>query len=432
ALRQFYRDHLLADPAATLGRYVAFALSVGRPPQFKFELLRDEIPPEALALEGFNEILAAFDKEAGIQQLWDSVQPEYAREMFRVQIPIRQIVVESTTYLREIIKPQSGRRFNVFVEPMIGGTTTFRNIGDDYWLILNPGPELPTDEIRHALLHFLLDPLPLRYRAAAQSKRIFLNYGARSPRLPAAYKDDFEAWLTECVVKAVEIRLKKLKAPQLAAAIEEAEQDGFVLVRAFVRELETNFEKAEPAMSLYFADFLRGVRVGEEGERLEKLKFAPLDSARSAAPAVDPAANAPPTELELWLAEGERQIAAQEAEGAAETFEKTLAKYPGQPRALYGSALASVLLGEVEKAKKLFQEVIRLQGAAGNQPVLSAWAHVYLGRIHDLEGSRELALSEYRAALDVQGAPEAARLAARRGIEKPFENPRARGGGNRQ
>jgi hypothetical protein len=47
-----------------------------------------------------------------------------------------------------------------------------------------------------------------------------------------------------------------------------------------------------------------------------------------------------------------------------------------------------------------------------------AWSHVHLGRIYDLERNRELALSEYRAALAVEGAPDAARIAARRGLEK--------------
>jgi tetratricopeptide (TPR) repeat protein len=427
ALRQFYRDHVLSDPAATLARYVSFAMSVGRPPDFKFAVPRDEIPPEALALEGFNEILAAFDREAGIQKLWEGVQAEYEREIRRVQPALSQVVVVSSTYLREIIKPQSGRTFTVYVEPLMGGTTSFRTIGDAYALMLNPGSELPVDEVRHALLHFLLDPLPLRYRAATQSKRVFLHYAARAPRLPAEYKDDFESFLTECLVKAVELRLKKLPPQHLAAAIDQEEQNGFVLVRALVRELENNFEKAEPAMSYYFPDLLRGVRVGEDGARLEKVRFAPLESRE---PAVTQAESAPPSELELWLAEGERQIAAQDGEGAATTFERTLSKYPGQPRAIYGLAVASVLRGDVEKAKALFQDVLQLPNAAAQQAGLAAWSHVYLGRIYDLEGSRELALSEYRAALGITGASEAARLAARRGLEKPFEMPRARPGNN--
>ena len=35
ALRQYYRDHALADPGETLSRYIAFALVVGAPPRFR-------------------------------------------------------------------------------------------------------------------------------------------------------------------------------------------------------------------------------------------------------------------------------------------------------------------------------------------------------------------------------------------------------------
>jgi tetratricopeptide (TPR) repeat protein len=136
----------------------------------------------------------------------------------------------------------------------------------------------------------------------------------------------------------------------------------------------------------------------------------------------------------MWLQEGEQQIAAQNAAGAAASFEKVLSKYPGQPRAEYGLAVALVLQGQGGKAKEVFERVVatvrQAQGAAapplsqGDARIL-AWSHVYLGRIHDLQGNRELALSEYRAALAVEGAPETARIAAQHGIEKEFEPPRS-------
>jgi hypothetical protein len=59
-----------------------------------------------------------------------------------------------------------------------------------------------------------------------------------------------------------------------------------------------------------------------------------------------------------------------------------------------------------------------------------AWTHVYLGRIDDLRFARsedskdrEQAIAEYRAALAVEGAPEAARAAAQRGVEKAYLPP---------
>jgi hypothetical protein len=54
---------------------------------------------------------------------------------------------------------------------------------------------------------------------------------------------------------------------------------------------------------------------------------------------------------------------------------------------------------------------------------------VYLGRLHDFAEERDQAVSEYRAALAIAGAPEAARVAAQRGIDAPY-NPRGAGGAN--
>jgi tetratricopeptide (TPR) repeat protein len=429
ALRKYYREHQLMDSAATMSRYVSFALSVGPAPEFRFAVPRDLIPPEAFALEGFGEVLSAYYKEANIREKWLSVQAEYEREQQRAQSAISQNVYVAAGYLREVVRLRTGRTFTVLIEPLVGSRTFFRNISDEYWFILSPAASLPLDELRHAFLHFLLDPLPYRYRAATNSRRIFLSYAGRAPLLPPEYREDFEALLTECLVKAVELRLRKLPAEKVAAEIDAAEGEGYVLVRALYQQLLESFDKSEPAMSYYFPDLLRGIRLGEEGARLEKVKFRE-GATRSRAHAAS--AGQPPqpvSELEQWLAEGDRQIAAQNPEAAGAAYQRVLGKYPEEPRAKYGLAVASVMKGDAERAKSLFQEVLAAARAAGGDaprvsPVLRAWSHVYLGRIYDLERTRELALSEYRAALNVEGAPESARSAARRGMEQAFQAPR--------
>jgi tetratricopeptide (TPR) repeat protein len=101
---------------------------------------------------------------------------------------------------------------------------------------------------------------------------------------------------------------------------------------------------------------------------------------------------------------------------------------PGQPRALYGLAVASLLQGNAEHARELFEQVVAgASGAPGpndaahSDPVALAWSHVYLGRMHDLDGDRDQALADYRAALAVSGVPEEARSAAQRGIEQSYQ-----------
>ena len=142
-------------------------------------------------------------------------------------------------------------------------------------------------------------------------------------------------------------------------------------------------------------------------------------------------ANTPATqgasELDVWLAEGDQEIAAQKVAAAQATFEKVLAKYPNQARATYGLAIASVLSGNADRAEQLFTSLVSNQssGAAPSaapavDPVIVAWSYVYLGRIHDLEDDRATALSNYRAALNVGGAAEASKVAAQHGLEAPY------------
>jgi hypothetical protein len=426
ALRQFYHDHELGDPGETLSRYVSFALVTGPPPKFPFAMEHDLLPPDVLALEGFQDVLVTLYREAHLDERWERVAVEYARETARAEGPLRQVVLVSSAYLREIVRPSGARTFTVYIEPLVGSRGNFRNYGDHYAIVVGGGRNLPLDEIRHAYLHFLLDPLVLRNRQVVETKRGLLNAAARAPRLPAEYQTDFVALMDECLVKAVELRLRRLKPQQLEAAMREEDLNGYVLVRPLVQQLQ-RFEKTEPAMSLYFPDLVNGITAAAEQKRLQNFAFAPPGAA--AAKPETTAIAAQPSELEQWLVEGDHQIALQDAGSATATFERVLAKYPDQPRALYGLAIASVLTGKAERAKELFERLVSAStsragkdsAAARADPTILAWSHVYLGRIHDLEEERDLAMTEYRAAINVEGAPEAARVAAQRGTEAAYK-----------
>src|SRR5437016_13192721 len=58
AVREFYRQHELRDPGATLSRYLWFGLVSGPAPAFQPVLRRDELPPDLLAVRGLSELLS--------------------------------------------------------------------------------------------------------------------------------------------------------------------------------------------------------------------------------------------------------------------------------------------------------------------------------------------------------------------------------------
>jgi hypothetical protein len=434
ALRKYYQEHALADAGATFSRFVSFALAAGPPPKFAFELRREDLPPDALALEGFNEVLANFYQEAQLDQLWQLYQPDYERGVQYYSAPLSEIAFTVTSYLREIMKSNSPRSFSLYVEPLAGRKTNFRNYGDHYELVVSPSPDPPRDDIRHAFLHFLLDPMAIRYRNEAAKASPLLEYAARAPRLPIEFHDDYSAFFDECLVRAVELRLRHLAPAELAAEIDQAESFGYVMVRPLYAGL-SGFEKSEPAMSYYLPDLIKGIDVGSEARRLRGVKFADAASAADAAPtAASAPVAAPPVAgsadpIDEFLAEGQRQISARNGPAATASFERVLAVHPDDLRATYGLAVASALSGKPDRARELFSKVIAASkssaagGAGGPDPGNVSWSHIYLGRMYDVEGQRDLAVAEYQAALAVAGAPESARTAAQRGVETGYQTP---------
>lgn|GEM_PF-322978 len=457
ALRDYYKQHEMGDAGSTLSRYIWFALVAGPAPKFQYVLRRDELPPDVLGIEDFNEILAAYYAEQNIGALWRKLQGIYNQEIARLHEPVTHIVTISTSYLREIIEPASPRTFAVFIEPLVGRKTNVLNFAEHYAIVLGGISDIPTNEIRHAFLHFMLDPMALKYPHVVAVKRPLLDAAARAPSLPAEFKEDFPSFFTECLVRAVEIRLQRLSPGQIAATLDRADASGFVLVRPLLREL-ARFEKSEPSMTLYFPDLVRGIDAQAESKRLQSVQFAAAESAakdgskREGEPvkpkpvAKMPSAVPNDPEVVAALTEGERQISLEHTEQAQAAFEKVLAKYPDQSRAWYGMALVALLEGNGKRAMQLLESLTGSDLAdprpprdavAANEtsaakrgipprsedPLVLAWSHFYLGRMYDDEGEHQRAVDEYRAAAAIPDAPERARNAAQGALDKSHAAP---------
>src|SRR5438093_3106838 len=210
AVREFYRQHRLGDPGATLSRYLWFGLVSGPAPGFQAVLRRDELPPEVIALEGFSEILSNYYQEQKIGQMWRQVQPIYEREVERLHDPVSQVVFVASGYLREILEQSGPRTFAIVVEPLVGRITNVRNFGNHYALVLSGGEKVPTDVVRHSLLHFLLDQLPLMYPHVTAVKRSLFEKAAAAPRLAPELRADYASYFAACTVRAVALKLKRI------------------------------------------------------------------------------------------------------------------------------------------------------------------------------------------------------------------------------
>jgi len=244
-------------------------------------LRRDELPPEVIALEGFSEILSAYYQEQKLGRFVRELQPLYNREIEHLHDSVSQIVFVATNYLREMMNNSNPRTFMVMVEPLVGRITNVRNFGDHYAIVLSEPTMCLLTQCVMRICTFLLDPLPLQYPHVVAVKRPLFEVAARAPRLVTDLKDDFDSYFAECMVRAVELKLKRMSPSEREASLDIDDADGYVLVRPLFTALG-NFERSEPSMRLFFHEMVRSIDVNAEAKRLQTIRFAPATPAAKA------------------------------------------------------------------------------------------------------------------------------------------------------
>ncbi|MEK7405847.1 MAG: tetratricopeptide repeat protein, partial [Acidobacteriota bacterium] len=403
ALRQFFAEHRQKDWPAELSQYVSFALSVEDPPDFKYRFPVNQLPPDVFPLQGFEKLLARFHREANLEELWRKAQPAYERAIARYHEPVSRAVLEVNAYLRNPTSGSLGRRFQVYVD-LLGAPNQIhtRSYADDYFVVVTPSPEPQTADVRHAYLHYLLDPVLMRHSEAVNKKKALIDYALGARLLEESFKQDFLLLATECLVKAVEARL----APRYSgrqALVEQALREGYILTPHFAESLP-GYEKQEQAMRFYFPELANAIDLKREQQRLDKVEFAQQRAVRKAK-TVPPEKKPELAGSQKLLEEAEQLYNGRELEKAREGFLRVLRETDEKPlhaRSYYGLARIAALQKDPELAQKLFQRTLESSPDAQ----VKAWAHVYLARLAEAAGERPQAEEQYRAALAVAGASE--------------------------
>ncbi len=417
ALKKFVADHHQDDPEAEFSQYISFALSLQGPPDFQFWLPSQEIPPDVRKLDGLNELIADFYKEADIQDLWKQAQPALNNVIAAYHGGVTQALLEANAYLRNPTSGLRGSRFQVYVD-LLGAPNQIqtRSYKSNYYVVVTPSPEPQIDQVRHAYLHFLLDPLSLRYFEQWGRDKGLADYAQSAPALDDAYKNDFMLLATECVIKAVESRLARGAKKQ--ELVNQALSQGFVITPALADGLAT-YEKQPESLRNYFPDLLGLIDLEHEDRRLQKVDFAKEATVHKAKAAPLPPAPVLSASAKS-LAEAEGLYANRNLIGARAGYENVLqqpAENPVHARAYYGLARIAALDHDPELAEKLFQKTLEMSP----DDETKSWAHLYLGRLSDAAGEREQAEKHYHAALAVHEVPEQVRVAAEKGLAQPFQ-----------
>jgi tetratricopeptide (TPR) repeat protein len=408
-LKAFFERHRQRNDAVEFSQYVSFALTAGSPPDFPIKLRDVEIPPDVSPLQELSPLLAAFYQEADIDDLWRRSQAGIDRQIARYHHPVSEAVLQINSYLRQQTSGFRGRHFQIFIEPLgPPNQVQTRSYGHVYTIVVTPSAEPRIFDIRHAYLHYLLDPLSTRNQEVLERKKPLAEQAKRARLLDESFKEDFLLLTTESLIKAVEARLDR--NPK---AIQQALEEGYILAPYFAEQLPA-YEKQEQAMMLYFAEMAKAIDVTHEDARLAQVQFLRERPER----VVKVEVPAPPLAgVDKTLEDAEQLYTSRELDRAKKLYLEALRQTDRKPQhagAYYGLARIAVLQKDPETAERLFQTVLGLEP----EPPTRAWTLVYLGRLSLAAGNREQAVENFQSALKVQGASPAAQEAASKGLEQ--------------
>jgi tetratricopeptide (TPR) repeat protein len=343
--------------------------------------------------------------------------------MQRYHEPLAKMVFDTEIYLKQPSSQYLGRRFTIYLDFMGSPSETdARNYGTDYYIVVFPAPvasggapgaALKMEQIRHTFLHYEMDPLADKHFSSIKRLEPLLQSVKRAP-LEESFKTDISLLVTECLVRAIEIRTTGTKQTMEAMrtqAVDDAVKQGYILTRYFY-DAVAGFEKDPAGIHTAYGGLLDNLDVKKEQKAASEVQFASV-----AAPELLQLSR--PEERRMLLT-AEKRLAAGDPRGAQELAQQALDKKIGdQGRALFILAEVAVANKNRDGAQDNFQKAIE----TSKDPKVLGWSHVYLGRILDMKEDRAAALEEYRAALNTGGELPEIKAAAERGLERAYEPP---------
>ena len=271
------------------------------------------------------------------------------------------------------------------------------NYGDDAFVIVTPSTEPKMFDIRHAYLHFELDPIMIKYGMDLQQKRSLLDIVQLSP-LEDNYKNDFVLLANESLIKAVECRIDKNKA-----GIQQAMRQGYVLAEYFSEQLPV-FEQQQQGMRFFAEEMVNAIDLKHETARISAVKFDSGQLQRKAQQVT--VAGPEPSQSAKTLEEAETLYSAKNLEKSRDLFLKSLEQKGSaeeHAQAWYGLARIAALQNQPDAAVKLFEKTL----GASPDAFTKAWSYVYLARLSRAANDPARAAKYYQEALAVPGASDA-------------------------
>jgi tetratricopeptide (TPR) repeat protein len=437
----FIRQHQLSDSSHDLSQYVSLALYVSPPPELTPSVGLTEMPPDSTQVVEILPLLRRFAQQIDLHYIWISDRQQYEAIVNSLHDSLSHMIVGTNAYLKMPATVGTDSRFAVVLEPLLDpGQTNARVYSSDYVVVTSPDAEnkVRMDEIRHTYLHFTLEPL-LYARASSMDRLLPVLKSVREAPLEYTFRSDIVSLVTECMIRAVEARtmetgIAPFKAPAVVrhsefeavererhateqkaeavrqAAVKRSMEQGYVLTAYFYERLGI-FEHEPQSLKETIGEMVYGMDVPAEMGRIKRVTFAQQNEG-------DVVRRSTRQLRGLDLAE--MRLLKGDIDGASKLAHQALDQHTGDTaRADFLLARCAVMQKNVADARHYFEETIRL----GKDPRLLAWSHIYLGRMDDLEHSRDEAVAQYQQALVVRDGRVDTREAAEHGLKEPYGPP---------
>ena len=415
-LQTFYERHEQGDPELDLSQYISFALMCGEPPYFDLRAeVPTDLPVDIRAIRGMSALLREFYEVADIEDLWQKYRPAYEAEMLRYQDALIEAVFEINGYLRMPTSSRETRGFRVYFDLLAAsGNINMRAYGGDVKIVIHTSSEMHGEEIRAAYLLHQLDRLSIRYSDAVSKKETLSRFAMFAPALDNAYKTNFQLLVTKSLAHAVQTRMRYEPEERKRQRIAEQLRQGFILAPYFYEKL-AEYEKQPQAFRRYYETMIGDINMRQEAARIQNVRFAERPQEKPRAPRRVAQPKISEEDSLLSRAEGELQL--NELDRARQLYEQVLAgNGKGRGQASYG--LGRIALDEADPDLAL--EHFSAAAEEADDARIRAMSHIYMGRIQDILGNRDLAEGHYQSALDSGDTSPIIRQFGEQGLRQPF------------
>jgi len=436
----FVQGHTLGSARSNLAQYVSLALFLTPPPELAISVPKDQLPPDAAPITEYVNLLRNFANAINLHLIWVLNRPAYDAEVDKLHDPMTKMILGLDLYMKQPPSQYSNRRFLVVLEPLIApGQANARVYGGDYIVVVSPvNGVVHLREIKHTYLHYELEPLIYARAEPIDALQPLLERVEDAP-LPFDDKNNIEALVTECMIRAIEARTMDTGVPEYVppahidrsqvVAINKAiverdrkaeavrqqlvQQDmeqGYILTHYFYEQFK-NFESSPVSLEEAVGEMVYSIDVPEVRSSVQRLEF--VDHAQDEV--VQRTAPKPDV-----LDQAEKALYSGDAAQATQIAEQALAAHTAHPgRAQFILARADLISGKPEQAVAAFQQAVKLS----HDPRTIAWSHIYLGRVDDVQEDRDSAIAEYKAALQNRDGRPDTEQAAEQGLKHPYQLP---------